>query len=599
MTTPEIQFIPQKNAVSANSKIILDLLVKIIPPQPEIRIKRPTLNLGLVIDRSGSMQGEKIEYARQAACYAVEQLLPTDRVSVVSYDDQIETIVPNTLATNKNQIINQIQQIYPRNATALHAGWLEGGIQVSQQYNPQQLNRVILLSDGLANTGETNPNKIAADVAGLAQRGVSTTTMGVGDDYNEDLLELMANSGDGSYYYIDSPDQLPEIFSKEMQGILATFGRNVRLRIEPQGDVELLDVFNDFEISRQGEYQLPNLISGNAFLVALRLQIPPASVRENICYFRLTWDDSNSQNQKLRVGLELPIVTDSELAEIIPNPEVQQQVTLMQAARVKKQAVERVDRGEYELASKLLQDVQKEVLAAPSSPLMEQEAQALIDLDNDLKARRVREFRKSSHYQSHTTTIGVHQSDYLEYQVARRQRYQKKHSGDVKNRIEVIQGDITQQQVDAIVNASNASLSGEFGVDAAIQNAGGKELKAVITQLNGCKIGEAKITPGYQLSAKWVIHTVGPNWLGGNSGEAQQLAQCYQNCLNLAEQYAIRTIAFPAISTGMKGFPSDIAAQIAVEEVVKFLLQNNSIQKVIFVCFELKDYQCVLSAIGS
>ncbi|NES80666.1 MAG: VWA domain-containing protein [Moorea sp. SIO2B7] len=454
------------------------------------------------------------------------------------------------------------------------------------------MNRVILLSDGLANRGQTNPDAIASDVYGLAQRGVSTTTMGVGRDYNEDLMELMAKSGDGNYYYIESPDQLPDIFQMEMQGIMATIGRNVRLRIEPQGDVELLDVFNDFEVNRQGEFQLPNLIMGNPFIVAVRLNVPPIPEATPLCYFRLSWDaPEGEERQKIRESLQLPVVSDSQLEDFPLNREVQEQVTLMISARAKQEAVKKVDRGEYEEASDFLLKVREEVMAVPQSLSLEQEAQSLRDLDRDLKARRLRRYRKRARYESHSLQRSSFQTSHGDYYTERNQK-------SVRHKIEVIRGDLTRQQVDGIVNSSDRSLSGSFGVDDAIQHAGGSQLQEACRQLNGCDIGQAKITKGYNLPAEWVIHTVGPNWIDGNQEEENELAQCYRNCLALAEQYSLQTIAFPSISTGMKGFPNDWAARIAVREVVNFLIRNDWLEKVIFVCFEQYDYDCYIDVLS-
>ena len=425
MKVPKIEFTPLRDVVSSDTTTTLDVLVKIIPPEAEADSQRPALNLGLVIDRSGSMQGKKILYARKAACYAIEQLLATDRVSVTIYDSQVETLVASTLVKDKAQITRQIESIQPRNSTALHAGWVEGGVQVSQYFCPEQLNRVILLSDGLANQGETNPDVIASDVKGLAKRGVSTTTMGVGDDYNEDLLEAMANSGDGNYYYIESSEQLPEIFQMELQGLMATLGRNVTLGIEPQGDVELVDVLNDLALTRQGQFQLPNLVMGNPFVVVVRLKVPAmiGEQQANLCNFRLAWE-SNEQKEhlKLRAMLQLPVVASANLEEFPFNPEVQRQVALMMSARAKQEAVQQVDRGEYEAASKLIQETRQQVLRAPKSPLIEQEAQSLMDLDADLKARRLQKYRKRSHYESHQYQRSMRQSSHGDYYKKRTDR---------------------------------------------------------------------------------------------------------------------------------------------------------------------------------
>jgi len=157
--------------------------------------------------------------------------------------------------------------------------------------------------------------------------------------------------------------------------------------------------------------------------------------------------------------------------------------------------------------------------------------------------------------------------------------------------IRVIQGDITQQQVDAIVNAANNALLGGGGVDGAIHRAAGPALLAECRQINGCATGEAKITRGYNLPAKWVIHTVGPVWRSGEEGEPELLAACYRNCLALAAQYSLRTIAFPSISTGAYGFPIVQAAKIAVGEIQSFLATHNLPETVTIVCFNDSVYQ--------
>jgi len=161
----------------------------------------------------------------------------------------------------------------------------------------------------------------------------------------------------------------------------------------------------------------------------------------------------------------------------------------------------------------------------------------------------------------------------------------------VSQRIEIVQGDITRQQVDAIVNAANRSLLGGGGVDGAIHRAAGPELLAETRTLGGCPTGEARITKGYRLPAKFVIHTVGPVWRGGGHNEDELLASCYRNSLKLAVENGVRTIAFPAISTGVYRFPLERATRIALSEVKRFLEQDESIERVIFVCYDRHTYE--------
>ena len=160
-----------------------------------------------------------------------------------------------------------------------------------------------------------------------------------------------------------------------------------------------------------------------------------------------------------------------------------------------------------------------------------------------------------------------------------------------KVRIELIKGDITALDADAVVNAANKTLLGGGGVDGAIHRAAGPQLLEECKKLNGCPTGEAKITGGYNLKARFIIHTVGPVWYGGYRDESELLASCYRSSLALAKKNSVKTIAFPGISTGVYGFPKDLAAVIAVNEAKRFLSNNLVPEKVIFVAFDDESYK--------
>ncbi|MBZ9808715.1 O-acetyl-ADP-ribose deacetylase [Mesorhizobium sp. BR1-1-9] len=171
--------------------------------------------------------------------------------------------------------------------------------------------------------------------------------------------------------------------------------------------------------------------------------------------------------------------------------------------------------------------------------------------------------------------------------------------GKVQDRIRIHVGDITRLDVDAIVNAANSSLLGGGGVDGAIHRAAGPELLAECRTLNGCKTGDAKLTRGYRLPARYVVHTVGPVWQGGGKGEAELLASCYRRSLEIAAEKECRSVAFPAISTGIYRYPRDEAAAIAVGAVNSFLSGNTTPQTVIFCCFDEQMAELYREAVAS
>ncbi len=164
-------------------------------------------------------------------------------------------------------------------------------------------------------------------------------------------------------------------------------------------------------------------------------------------------------------------------------------------------------------------------------------------------------------------------------------------------KLEIIQGDITQVEVDAIVNAANQALLGGGGVDGAIHRKAGPQLRAECATLGGCHIGEAKITRGYQLPARYVIHTVGPVWSGGKRREPELLANCYRSCFSIAHSNHLKTIAFPSISTGAYGYPISKACRTALAQIEKASIQYPELEKIMVVCFDQHTYEAYQSAL--
>lgn len=353
MKALNIEVRPIRPAVRTDGPVVLDVLVRILPPPPESLPDRPRLNLGLVLDRSGSMAGaKKIDYARNAAVFAVEQLLAEDRVSVTIFDDTVELIVPSTRAVDRTPIIERIRHVQPGGSTALHDGWMAGANQVREFLQQGGLNRVLLLTDGLANVGQTNPDSICSDVKTFAVAGVSTTTMGVGNDYNEDLLEAMAKSGDANYYYIESPVQLADIFQTELRGLMATTGRRVLLHVEPKQGVVVEEVLNDLERDAQGRLVLPNLIVGLPVEVLLRLRVPPQETADlaQLCAFHLSWVDARGGEKSQEAALDLPGVPEPQWNGLPADNHVRERAALQAASRLKKQASHEMDLGNAEEA---------------------------------------------------------------------------------------------------------------------------------------------------------------------------------------------------------------------------------------------------------
>jgi len=409
MTQPTLRFRALRPAVATDSATTLDLLLTISTPEPsedQQNRPRPPLNLALVIDRSGSMSGRKLSNARKAACFLAGELTARDRLAIVAFDDEVQVVMPSAPVSDPQPFLAAINTIHSGGSTALFDGWLAGATQVANHLDPAGLNRVLLLSDGQANQGLTNQKAIAAKVAGLTARGISTSSFGLGDGFDEDLMGSIASAGDGTLAFIESPAQLADLYASELQGLASTVGKRVSIGINAQNGVELLDLLNDLEPTGRGNYQLPNLRAGQELNVGLRLQLPAWAPNQEIASVRLAWDAPGaSGRQELMANLTLPVITSAELAGLETDPAVAEQLAVLEANRARRRAIEQLDLGDFEAAESTLLRASMAFSAMPGSALADRELRlldekrALLRQDRNLSRKRMsRESLRSSNH---------------------------------------------------------------------------------------------------------------------------------------------------------------------------------------------------------
>jgi Ca-activated chloride channel family protein len=302
------------------------------------------------------------------------------------------------------------------------------------------------------------------------------------------------------------------------------------------------------------------------------------AVETRLVEVELSWYDPQAQaRHNCQADLTLPAVATAQLSDFPTNDEVRQAVALLMSARARQDAVKLVDRGDIEGARHLLRQVKNEMLAH-DLPLATTDALGLAALEQDLAEQRLSHYRKMSHYQAYSRghTAGLGYDDPHRY------------GGGPQL------GDITQESVEAIVNSVGVDFASQGPLSQAIFKAAGPELAHEVARIGRLGLGEACLTPGYNLPARWIIHTAPAGWQGGQGSEAAILAQCYASCISLAEQYGLATIAFPALGAGLLGFPPELAAEIALKTTSRLLRQSRVIGQVKFVCFDpetLRVYQ--------
>ncbi len=401
MEYPKVEFFTTHPKLEAGREQTVDVLIRITPPalslDPSSRSNwkgRPDLNLSLVLDRSGSMAGEKMVRACEAAMFCVDQMLPTDRLSVVTFDDHIDVLFPSEPVTNKQSMKDLISRVTARGSTALHEAWVRGGLTVSERMLDQGINRVVLITDGLANVGITNTDEIVTQAMGLYQRGVSTSTIGIGADFNEDLLMPMAQSGGGNAWHVVEPDDMQRIFQVELEGLIAQFAHTVSLSLIPADGVRIVDMLNDFELTETGRYRLPSLQAGSPLDIVAQLKVgsEAAGKQMRLLDLRLGFTPQDAKNAEvLKQAHTIEFANRGEIERSEMNEEVIKVVQFLMNARARNEAMLRLDRGDYAGAESVIGSALSATQALganfASAPGMREEMASLQETATSLKDR--------------------------------------------------------------------------------------------------------------------------------------------------------------------------------------------------------------------
>lgn len=361
----EFDWIPDRKARNREGESTVDLLIKVRGTLPETTTARPAINLCLVIDRSGSMGGEKIALTRQAASKVVDSLADSDYLSLVTFDNNVDVVVPSGPVRDRGRLHQLINSIHAHGSTALYAGWQTGAAQALLSQRPDRLNRVVLLTDGQANVGETNPDRISDEVHRLAERGIQTTSMGFGHDYNENLLRSMAASGDGNHFFVESPQQLGQFFELELDGLCATLGSRVRLQLSPLHSGVSVCALGETEKNAQGQYLLSDIVAGLAMRQLFRVHIEAGVPEGPLLELELSWHNPREgRPERVTQRVELPALSPAERSQLPVHPEVEAELVVAMAAQARREAVAAMNKGEYRRA----QDVLHSALQDPKLP---------------------------------------------------------------------------------------------------------------------------------------------------------------------------------------------------------------------------------------
>ncbi|HYO43706.1 MAG TPA: VWA domain-containing protein [Candidatus Limnocylindrales bacterium] len=416
LVDPRLTVRPDRRFIRANGRSERYLLVEITAPTVALdpSRRRPPVNLAFVLDRSGSMGGHnKLSLAKQAALESIHRLEAEDRFAVVTYDDEVDVVMPGTQATPeaRREAARRLAGIQPRNSTDLHAGWLTGCEQAAAGLQAEGVNRVLLLTDGLANRGVTDAAELARLAYDLRRRGVTTSTFGVGSDFDEALLQVMADNGGGHFYYAGDVAQMRDHITSEVGETLEVVAREVFLELTLPESVRV-DSLSPFRVEQSGgraRILLGDMVSGQLLSIALRVTFDFGTVgREVGVMLRVADRDGAFERATPAItGVSLAwAYADTGTNDHQPRDvEVDRVVARLFAERAKQDAVRLNREGRYDDAKRALDGVRKRVHAyAGSDPVLRELVDQLSEEQVEFAAPMPEMMRKRAYFASSTVS---------------------------------------------------------------------------------------------------------------------------------------------------------------------------------------------------
>jgi Ca-activated chloride channel family protein len=374
---------------------IVRALLKITGKAPE-KSEHVPLNLSIVLDRSGSMDGEPLEQAKEAAALLVRRLWPEDVVSVVTYDDEVETVAEPATGKAQADLVERIRSIETRGCTNLSGGWLRGRELVAGGRREGAANRVLLLTDGLANAGITEPGQLVGLCRTALDQGITTTTIGFGQGYDEVLLRRMAEAGGGSTYYIEDPDQAPAIFATEIEGLLSLTAQNLAVDLRPASAARLVLIHHRYPSHPTGDgvrielgdlyARTPRMLLAE-FLVPVRDPDAEVAIAELTVTAHVLTDNGGVERQEIRLPIKASLSGGPKV-----DPEVRRELLLQEAARARDEARKAQEEGDYDGASRRLDEVSAKLSAlGPADTQLREEAEDLSHMAERFRTHQVTE----------------------------------------------------------------------------------------------------------------------------------------------------------------------------------------------------------------